>query len=95
MRARRGRALANRLVGYGAFVDRLLADGRLDAAAAELQHMGGAIMGLPMGRVFRQACAEWLARVVRLAEARNARRAWVARCATAKGRRIGPLRVIS
>jgi hypothetical protein len=92
---RRGKTLVNRLVGYGAFVDRLLADGRLDAAVAELQHMGGAIMGLPVGRVFRQACAEWLARVVRLAEARNARRAWVARCATANGRRIGPLRVIS
>lgn len=86
--------LVNRLVGYGAFVDRLLADGRLDAAAAELQHMGGAIMGLPVGCAFRQACVEWLHRVVRLAEARNAKRAWAVRCATAKGRRIGPLRVM-
>lgn len=70
--SRLGRLFVRILADYAAFVDRLLADGRLDTAAAELQHMGGAIMGLPVGRVFRQACAEWLHRVVRLAEARNA-----------------------
>lgn len=84
----------DRIAVYAIFVDRMLSDGLLDAAAAELQHMGGAIMALPAGEALRSACESWLSLVVRLAEARNARRTWAVRCATTRGPRFGPLRVI-
>ncbi len=83
---RRGRTLVDRLDDYAAFVDRLLADGRLDAAASELQHMGGAVKALPAGRGLRNACEAWLSLVVRLAEARIAQRALEARRATTSAR---------
>ncbi len=79
MSARRSKAQVDRLDDYAAFVDRLLADGRLDAASAELQHMGGALKAMPSGRGLRNACEAWLGLVVRLAEARIAQRAAEAR----------------
>lgn len=83
-----------RVTVYAARVKALLSFGQLDVAASELQHMGGAIKVLPAGQGLRNACEAWLSLVVRLAEARNVRRAWAARCAMTRGRRMGPLRVI-
>lgn len=58
-------------------VDDMLAEGKLNSASIALEVMGGAIMGFgPEGGTanFEHCCVEWLARVVRLAKAKDARR---------------------
>jgi hypothetical protein len=57
--------------------DDMLADGKLNSASLALQVMGGAIktLGPESGAaLFEHSCAEWLARCVRLADAKNSAR---------------------